>query len=148
VAIDLLEVVLAYLAGNADLNIETAGQVASKHKFGLDEADDEDAWTLPSKALTVSYATGGTPDLYGGQQRARLEARCYGGSQEQANEVYAALAEVVEATERTPVAISSGNALLYWLVFDDSPENQKDPDLNIDVTRVSLRAACHRNPIP
>lgn len=147
-AVDLLEVVIAYLAGDADLNTEIAGRIASKHKFGLDPDDNEDAWKLPSKALTVSYATGGTPDLYGGQQRSRLEARCYGNSQEQANEVYGALVARVEATERTPVATISGRGLLYWLVFDDSPENLKDPDLNIDLTRVFLRAACHRNPIP
>jgi hypothetical protein len=145
---DLLEIVIARLVSDADLNLETEGRVASKHKFGLDAADDEEAWPLPSKALTVSYAPGGAVDLYGRQQRSRLEARCYGASQEEANRVYGALAVICDASERTVVATDRGNGLLYWLVLDDSPEHLKDGDLNIDLARVSLRACCHRNFVP
>lgn len=147
-AADLLEIVIARLSSDADLSLETEGRVASKHKFGLDSADDEDAWPLPSKALTIGYVPGGTADLYGGQQRSRLEARCYGASQEEANRVYGTLAAICDASERTVVSTDRGNGLLYWLVMDDSPEYLKDGDLNIDLARVSLRACAHRDFVP
>lgn len=147
-AADLLEIVIARLADDADLSLETAGRVASKHKFGLDAADNEDAWPTPSKALTVGYVPGGAVDLYAGQQRSRLEARCYGASQEEANRVYGALATICDASERAVVSTDRGNGLLYWLVLDDSPEYLKDGDLNIDLARVSLRACAHRDFVP
>lgn len=145
---DLLEIVIARLARHADLNLEILGRVASKHKFDLDRADNEDAWPLPSKALAVGYAPGGAIDLYAGQQRSRLEARCYGPSQEEVNRVYGALAALCDESERTVVSTDRGNTLLYWLVLDDSPEYAKDPDLNIDLARVALRACAHRDFIP
>jgi hypothetical protein len=141
--ITLLATVIAHLWTDADLRTEIDGQIASKHRFG------GEGWDTPSKALTIQYITGATPDVDAGMERARLEARCWGPSQEAAEQVYGRLVRITDALEcRVSVPLDSGEtALLYYLVPDDSPQFDRDPDIGVDFVRVFLTAACHRTPV-
>lgn len=142
--ITLLATVIAYLATDADLLLEIDNRLASKHRFG------GEGWETPSSALTVQYTTGAIPDVDAGVERARLEVRCWGRSQEEAERVYARLMRITDALEhRVAVPLDSGEAaLLYYLVPDDSPQFDRDPDIGVDFVRVFVAAACHRTPIP
>ena len=141
--ITLLATVIAYLSTDADLRLEVDGRLASKHRFS------GEGWEAPSKALTVQYTTGAIPDIDAGMERSRLEARCWGPSQEEAERVYARLVRITDAlTHRVSVPLDSGEtALLYCLVPDDSPQFDRDPDISVDFIRVFLTAACHRDPV-
>jgi hypothetical protein len=141
--ITLLATAIAYLWTDADLRLEIDGQIASKHRFG------GEGWATPSKALTIQYATGATPDINAGMERARIEARCWGPSQEEAEQVYGRLIRLTDTLGcRVSVPLDSGEtALLYYLVPDDSPQFDRDPDIGVDFLRVFLTAACHRESV-
>lgn len=135
--IDPLTAIIAYLGANADLNLLTSGQIAAKHKFGMGTNDDgtQKGWETPSQALQLSYAAGGTPDLYAGTSGIRLEVRCYGDGQEEASQVWSRLITICDATPRTTVETGDGKALIYFLVPSDSPQFDRDPDVNVDMIR-------------
>lgn len=141
--ITLLATVIAFLSTDADLRLEVDDQIASRHRFG------GEGWQTPSKALTIQYTTGAIPDVDAGIERSRLEARCWGPSQEDAERIYARLVRITDAlVARVSVPLDSGEtALLYYLVPDDSPQFDRDPDIGVDFLRVFLGAACHRDPI-
>lgn len=141
--ITLLATVIAYLWTDADLRLEIGDQIASKHRFG------GEGWATPSKALTIQYTTGAIPDVDAGMERSRLEVRCWGPSQEDAERVYARLMRITDAlVARVSVPLDTGEtALLYYLVPDDSPQFDRDPDIEVDFLRVFLGAACHRESI-
>jgi hypothetical protein len=138
--VDALEAAVAYLYGNADLNVLTAGRIAVKHKFG-------DGWAIPSKALQLRY-DGGTPDLYTERQVVRLEARCYGESQYECSRVFAALNTLTRNTQRERVETTNGAALLYWLLPTSGPSFLTDPDAGVDVILIFLEAAVSEVDIP
>src|SRR5947207_1477171 len=98
--IDPLAAIIALLAANADLNVLIAGRVAEKHKYALPETDVL-RWPNGSKALTIQYAGGGTPDLDTPRQGVMLDARCYGESEYEAGKVYRALIAATRRYERT-----------------------------------------------
>lgn len=136
--IDPLATVIRHLLNNSNLANQVQGRIAAKHKFGMGGAT---AWPLPSKALTIQPDIGGRPDLYVGWQTPRLEARCYGASQDEAAQVYRLLMDITRGTSRAVAPTADGNALLYWLVPDSSPAFVFDQELNIDLAIVFLRAA-------
>ena len=142
--IDCLVAFIAYLGSDSDLNVLTAGRIAAKHKFGMVEAG---GWPTPSKALQLSYDGGGTPDVNAGMERARLEARCYGPSQAEANQVYGRLLAQCETFQRTTVMTGDGLALLYYLVPDTTGQYDRELDVNVDMVRVFLKAAAHHEPV-
>ncbi len=142
--IDCLAAFIAYLGTDADLNTQTAGRIAVKHKFGMVETG---GWPTPSKALQLTYDGGGTPDVRAGMERARLEARCYGGSQAEANQVYARLMAICETFQRVTVSTGEGLALLYYLVPDTSGQHDRDLDVSVDMVRVFLKAAAHHESV-
>jgi hypothetical protein len=144
--IDCLAAFIAFLGADADLNTQTAGRIAAKHKFGMVEAG---GWPTPSKALQLTYDGGGTPDVNAGMERARLEARCYGGSQAEANQVYARLMAICEAFQRATVSTGDGTALLYYFVPDTSGQHDREPlgDLGVDMVRVFVKAAAHHESV-
>jgi hypothetical protein len=107
----LLGAFIAFLGSDADLNLLTAGRIAAKHKFAMVEktvTGKAPAGRRPRKALQLSYDGGGTPDTTAGMERARLEARCYGPSQVEANQVYNRLMALCESFQRTTVATGDG----------------------------------------
>jgi len=145
--IDPIGAIIALLCQDADLNALVAGQVAEKHKFALPETDP-DRWPNPSKALTVRDLGGGAIDLTGGVQHTRIEARCYGESALEAKQVELRLVRITHTYDRTVVQTDNGKAFIYWLLLDDSPSTNYDPDLDIDVATVTLRAAVAEDPVP
>jgi hypothetical protein len=141
--ITLLATVVAYLSTDADLMLEIGDQIASKHRFS------GEGWETPSKALTIQYTTGAIPDIDASMERSRLEVRCWGPSQEDAERVYARLMRITDAlVARVMVPLDSGEtALLYYLVPDDSSQFDRDPNIEVDFLRVFLTAACHRDSV-
>lgn len=135
--IDPLAAIISYLGSHADLNTLTAGRIAAKHKFGMGANDDSTlkGWETPSQAVQLSYSAGGTPDLYAGTSGIRLEARCYGASQEEASRVWNQIVAICDATPRTTTETGDGKALIYFLVPSDSPQLDRDPDVNVDMVR-------------
>lgn len=143
--IDPLAVVIAHLEKQASIIDATGGQVASRHKFALPERGR--SWRVDGSqgALTVRYAPGGEQHLDVGVQTARLEARCYGVSEDEAAEVWRALVGVCRETQREAVVTSDGTGLLYWLVQDGSPDFGYDADLKLPVVVQGLRAQVHED---
>jgi phytoene dehydrogenase-like protein len=148
--IDPLVTVIAFLGSDADLNTLTGGQIAAKHRFGM-EADADGTlrgWPTPSAALVVSYDGGGVPDLYTGTGNARLEVKAYGRSQAEAIQVYARFAAICDAFLRQPVLLPTGEtALMYWLVLDTSPQTDQDPETHVDFIRVFAHTRVHTQPL-
>lgn len=142
--IDCLQTAINYLSLDADLNTLTAGRLASKHKFGIATG----GWPTPSKALTLAYDPGATPDIDAGTERARLRARCWGESPEEAGKVYNLLMDICQDfTVRKEVQTSGGRALLYQLYPASGPRSDRDPDVSVDFVEVFLQTAVHRDPI-
>lgn len=142
--IDPLAAILAYLGSDADLNLLTSGRIAAKHKFAMGTRDDTTliGWPTPSRALQLSYAAGELPDLDAGMLRVRLEARCYGESQVEAAQLSNRILAISRAFEyRDVISTGDGLALIYWLLPDDSPQLDRDPDIQIDMVRLFLRTS-------
>lgn len=144
--IDCLSAFITWLGSDADLNTQTAGRIAAKHKFGMVESG---GWPTPAKALQLTYDGGGTPDVRAGMERARLEARCYGASQVEASAVYNRLIALCETFQRCTVSTGDGLALLYYLVPDTSGGHDREPlgESGIDMVRVFLQAAAHHESV-
>lgn len=139
--IDPLEAALAYVRADADLHLVVAGQIAAQHQFG-------DGWAIPSQALTLRLDGGPAPDLYTERHLVRLEARCWGGSQFQAGQVYRELVRITRATQRARAETGSGAALLYWLTLASGPSLLHDPDTGLNLVLVFLDTAVAEEAIP
>lgn len=142
--INALTAIINHLESDADLVSLIGARIAAKHKFGTGTAD---AWTAPSKALTVAQS-GGDPDVDTAVQRLRLEARCYGERQREASKVYNALVSITRPFERTVVETADGRALVYYLVMDSGPDFLYDIDLEIDYIQAFLRTAVAEEAVP
>lgn len=114
------------------------GQLAAKHKFHYERSP----WTVSSTqgALQIFYAPGPQPHLDDEIQQVRLEARCYGESQDAAAAVWRQLVNVSRETLRTVVTTGDGQALIYLFNQDSGPEFAMDAELQIDVVRQYFRA--------
>lgn len=151
--IDALEAAIAYLRGLVVLDALVDGRIAAKHSFAAaEEADGRPrGWPTPARALTLRYAgVDGAPDTATchAQERARLEARCYGESTADASRVCGLLAEACRQFTRTTVTLDDGRvALLYVLWPLDGPTAEWDPDIRIDYLRLTLRVHVARSPI-
>ncbi len=147
--IDLLETVITYLSADADLRLLVGDRIAPKHQFAIPDLPGQTgAWPTPSKALTLSYDPGATPDVYAGWERGRLDVKCYGESPQEAGKVYRRLIDMQDAFLRTTVQTGQGKALLYYLVQDTSAQADRDPDVRIDLVRVMFKAATHHEAVP
>lgn len=146
--IDPLIAIIGYLAAQPDLNLVN-GRIAAKHKFAMGTQADTTirGWPTPSQAMQLSYTTGEPQDLYAAISRVRLDVRCYGGSQVEAAAVYGALTTLCDAFVRSAAETPDGRALIYWIVPDDSPVFDKDPDTGVDFVQVPLRASVARDAV-
>ena len=135
--IDPMSAALRALQADGDLRDLVAGRIAERHRFGM----DVDPWSFPSKALQISLSSGGVPELSIAWQRPKLDVVCFGESPAEASRVYLALVAATRAIGRTIVHTSMGDALVYWLLIDGSPQAAYDPDLGIDTILVSLDMA-------
>lgn len=143
--IDPLTVVIAHLEDDDDLVGLVAGQIASKHKFALPQASRSWAVVPGTGALQIRYAPGGAPNLDSAVQTVRLEARCYGVSEDEAAAVWRALVTVSRATNRASITTTDGTGLLYWLVQEGSPQFEIDPDVRINMVLAYMRAQVHED---
>jgi hypothetical protein len=122
--IDPLETVIAALALDVPLADLVGGRIAAKHRYGA-------SWTVGQAGLAV-YLSGGTPDLYRGQQEVRLELRAYAGSQVVAMRIWQRLVRISRELNRQVVNTANGKALLYALYQASGPSLLFDPDLGMD----------------
>ena len=138
--IDPLTAIVQLLRQDGALMTATNQQIGVKHRFLL--ANTDRAWTVAQGrgALQVFYAAGRLPDLDLDIQSVRLEARCYGISQDEANAVWRRLVEISRDTLRTVVTGGDGQSLIYFLAQDSGPEFGIDPDIQIDMIRQFYRA--------
>lgn len=143
--IDPLAVVIAHLEGESAITDIVGAQIAARHKFALPQAGRSWAVSAGVGALVVRYAPGAEVHLAVSVQTVRLEARCYGVSEDEAGALWRALAAVSRETNRASVATSDGTGLLYWLLADGSPVFELDPDLRVPAIVQSLRAQVHED---
>jgi hypothetical protein len=143
--IDCLQTAITYLASDADIRLLTGGQVASRHKFALAPATN--AWPAPSKALTLSYDPGATPDMYALTEQARLDVRCWGETPEEAQKVYNRLMAICDTFIRSEVHTDNGLALLYQLDPVTSARSDRDPDTHVDFIQCFVYTSVHRDPL-
>src|SRR5512145_620195 len=137
--IDPYKAILAYFQSDSTLVDLVNGRIALKHKFS------KDAWPTPSKALTIAATTGYEQDKY--QSRIRFEAHCFGASQVEASTVGNRVIQLCDDFVRTASTTADGDALIYWIVTDDSPQFAFDQDIKIDFIRLQLRAAVAKTSI-
>jgi hypothetical protein len=140
--IDPLETVLVHLKADAALATAVGNRITAKAKYGM----EQNGWADGVAALTLELLPA-SADLYTGTIPFRLTARCYGKDQQDAMAVWQELHRVIEATERTVVTVTSGDALLYYLVQESMPEVAYDPDIKMDSVFVDLRGAVHRDSV-
>jgi hypothetical protein len=151
--IDPLEVVVSYLLGLTAVRDAVGERVAGRHEFSGPTLPDETprGWPTPSQALTLHYAGGdGPPDTATchGQERVRLEARCYGETPRDAARVWGLLAAVCRAFTRARVELPDGrHALMYVLWPLDAPTAEQDPDTRVDYLRLTLRVWVSSSPV-
>lgn len=146
--IDPLAAIITYLSSDVDLGVLIGGRIAAKHKFGMGTNDDGTlkGWETPSQALQLSYAGGGSEDTT--TARARIEARAYGASQEEASAVWRRLVTICDATPRTTVETGDGKALIYYLVPESGgPQPDRDPDVNVDMLRQFLLSSVAKDAV-
>jgi hypothetical protein len=137
--------VISYLLTLTDIRERVGEQVAAKHEYGQVTEPDETprGWELGSRAITLRLAgADGEPDTArcAPQHRVRLEARCYGGSSEEAELVWSLLFGVCTQFQRGPVTLPDGRDVLLSLLWPlDGPFAEYDPDTGMDYVRTTLR---------
>lgn len=136
--IDALETLIALFKTDAAMTAVIAGRAASRHKFS--RADKPDGWKTPAKGVQLGYDPGGRPDIYIQNQDIRIEARFYGEDEAEAGKVYLAAIDLSRRAERKIVATSRGNALLYYVHPDGTPQLQNDPDVGMDYIQLFMLA--------
>lgn len=144
IEIDPLAAIIRHALDDGDLSALVEGRVAEKHKYGLPSG----GWTRPQKAVVIRPDPGGVPDLDGLMHVGRYEARCYGERPAEAMRVYLALLNLCQNTTRAVVSTGGGNALIYWVVADSSPASLIDPDVEVDMQLVYIRAAVSQQAVP
>ncbi len=138
--------VVTYLLTLADIREGVGEQVAVKHEYGQPTQADTTlrGWPLGSRAITLRLNGGdGEPDTAtcGPTHRVRLEARCWGGSSEEAELVWSLLFGVCAQFKRTPVNLPDGRRALLSVLWPlDGPFGEYDPDTDMDYVRTTLRA--------
>lgn len=143
-------VAIAYLGQDPSIRAVVGDNTAAQHRYGMTSSSD--GWSQGDSGLVVASISGAEPDD-AGMIRARLELRGYGDDPEIALDVCRAALAICEAhatgdRHRTEVDLTDGQtALLYWLLADDSPQLDQDPDLlntsgdRMDMARVTARIA-------
>ncbi len=145
--IDPVAAIIALLSADSDLRALVGERIAEKHKYALPESDLE-RWPNPSKALTLHEAGSSDVDLDTPRQLTRLEARGYGEDAYEAKRVVRMLIEMTRRYERAVIGTGDGNALIYFLLANGSPQVGFDPELELDVVVIPLRAAVAEDAVP
>jgi hypothetical protein len=141
-------VAIAYLGQDPTIRELVLDNTAAQHRYGMPEG----GWSIGDAGLVVFPVSGYEPDD-AGMIRARLELRAYADQPDLALNVLRTALVICEAhamgeRTRTEVPLTDGSlALLYWLLADDSPQLDQDPDLQntagqrMDMARVTAKIA-------
>ena len=90
-------------------------QVDMRHHYGQEhDSYDGPRWEQDSQGLTFT-PSGGSPQLTVRVQAITFEARCYGDTPQEAQEVYKALMTFCRINYQRVVSITGGDALVYWV---------------------------------
>lgn len=136
--IDALAAVIKRISSDNTISTLCSNRVAPKHKYS--NKTMADAWKTPAKGIEVRYDPGGVPDIYSTIQNVRLLVACYGEDEYEASRLYSALVWVTRTSDRVVVTTANGQALIYWILQDGTPEQQFDLDINMPYLRVFLTA--------
>ena len=90
-------------------------QVDMRHHYGQEhDSYDGPRWEHNSQGLTFT-PSGGSPQLAVRVQAVTLEARCYGDTPQEAQQVYQALMEFCRINGQRVIPVTGGDALVYWV---------------------------------
>jgi hypothetical protein len=126
--IDPLEAVMSYLRMDGALAALIGTRIAGKRRY---TDPGTTAWKTGDKALVLRL-NGGRPNVDVAVHEVSIEARCFGGSQVEAMNVYMALVQCSRDGNREPVNTSTGQALLYSFLAASGPSMLWDPDVGMD----------------
>lgn len=118
--IDPLEAAIQFLLGCSEL-VDLESRIASKHKYG-------EEWLAFQSSLVV-ILDDSNPNLYAQMQDVRLEIWCLAADDEAAMDLWQILVGLSRSKERTPVATSKGNALVYSFTPESGPSYLPDKEL-------------------
>ena len=122
--IDALETAILVLLADSTLSMLTGGRIASKHQYG-------GLWPQGAKGIVVRLDDS-RPHVYAPLQSARLEMRCYAGSQAAAMDLAKAVFEHTSSLERLAVSTSGGDALVYSFLTDSGMSILYDETVQMD----------------
>lgn len=120
--IDPLDAAIKFLLGRAELS-GLNNRIASKHKYG-------EVWET-DKASLVAVLDDSNPNLYVPMHDVRLEVSCYAADDQTAMDTWMILTGLSRNVERTVVAVSNGNALVYSFKPESGPSYVPDKDLEM-----------------
>jgi len=123
--IDPLEAAVKFLLGRAELS-SLGNRISSKHRYG-------EQWTTadPAQASLVIVLDDSDPDLYVQKHDIRLEVSSYAGDDATAMDTWMTLVGLSRTVERTVVATSKGNALVYSFKPESGPSYLPDKELDM-----------------
>jgi len=128
--IDPIEAVIKSLAANAGIQAKVGTRVAAKHEYG-------GKWSIDQTGLAVRLDAGDI-DRYLPMGRHRVELRAYASSQPEAVSIMLAVIGWCRAVERTVIAVTGGNALVYWALPASGISALNDPDTGMDMAMLFL----------
>lgn len=131
-----LATVIQHLLAQSDLATLVGTRIASRHRY----AQDSGGWQLTDQGIAVGALPGSVPRV-DDASALRLEVRCYAQGTPKAFAVATMIERVCERTQRTPVAVGDGTALLYYLVRAGSIAVGYDETINLEYAALTLQAA-------
>lgn len=139
--VDPLEAAVQLVLGDATLLGLSGGQIAGKARYGGD-------WAVGSKSV-VMRLDGGTPDIYAAVQDARIEVRCYAGSQAAAFGMIGAMIALGRVSSRVVVDLTGGGkALVHYFLQASGISYLYDADVEMDYGLVFMQAMVVETPLP
>lgn len=113
VEVDALEVIIAAMKADAAVNAAAGGRIDDRHRYGQNSGD----WSQSAAALTISPAAGLPLLSDNGAWRGVYSALCFGDTPYDAGVVLKALKTFTDTNARRVIAVTEGNALLYYAVL-------------------------------
>lgn len=101
-------------------------KIDTQHRYGHD-------WDPLADSALVLVPSGGVPDRDAPLQNLVVDVWCYAPSQYAATELWRDFVTVARATDREPVAVTGGTALVYAIVQEGGPHLLYDSTVGMDV---------------
>lgn len=128
--IDVLEATIALVRSDQIASDLVGGRIANRHRYGDDGSQQR--WEMGQPAITVRQNGAGAPDLYIPVVRAELEIRCYGGSPNEAMQIWLRLCDLARLSIRTTVQTANGLALVYHFIARNAAMQIVDEEIGMD----------------